>query len=40
MEILMKLFYSGLFVGIIIGETIISVITLVILEIEERRADD
>lgn len=40
MEILMNLFYGGLFVGILIGMAIICVIALIVLEIIERRADD
>lgn len=37
MEILMKLFYGGLFVGIIIGIAITCIIALVVLEIEDRK---
>lgn len=40
MEILMNLFYGGLFIGILIGMAIMCIIGLVILEIIERRADD
>lgn len=37
MEILMKMFYGGIFVGVIIGMSIICVIALIVLEIEERK---
>lgn len=40
MEILTKVFYGGLFVGIIIGMATMCVIALIVLEIIERRADD
>lgn len=40
MEILTKVFYDGLFAGIIIGEARMCVIVLIILETIERRADD
>lgn len=40
MEILTKVFYGGLFVGILIGMAIMCAVVLIILEIDERRADD
>lgn len=40
MEILMKMFYGGMFVGALIGMAIMCVIALIVLEIIERRADD